>query len=1215
MAAQVTSVPSVLVVAPAAAAVAAHAAAVRASFAPVPLPPPSLEFCVSSSSYRVTDAGCSIWLHGTNARAETVAVRVDGFAPYVYLDVGPVTMAVGEAQARARALADTADSWLRLLALVASDAGIGQPTHRAIAYRSARAVTSYELVTSGAVKSVGARAGYESMLQRHYVKLVLLSPTLVRPLRALCALSAADVYVGSMRAAVDAVVARVRAFGARAAADDGSGVRRVARGSAHEQRARAVAAGSRALLLGVRRARGDARPSDEPDFERDDEVDLNERLEALAAEAAADEDAADEAECALADADAGAADGTALPDDDDGNGDADAGPRAAKRARPASDGDAANADFGMSSSSSSAAAVASSSSTTKRPRTMDDDVDTDVGASAKRARPAADSGATSTTTPTATTTTPHTAKRPRADTSDRVRPLVLELRARFEGSGVLLPSDVVTAAERPLALFEADIEFVTRYAVDAGFAPEQWVRLVPELARERTRRPSLVAVARDEARETRADVEYVVRRPDGVVLVERAGAQDALPPRPLASLDIENETAAELRDTSARAQRVLVVVVSTVDVLVDPNVRAPRLVSFMLNRPAAREYVRGADDDDAAAAAAALRSTVYVFDGDECALLSALETYLAALQADLAGYNVENYDLPYLALRAAMLGLGDGAFGTLSRTLDRPARLKDTSFSSRGAGRHENKAFVVEGVLVYDVLTVMKRHGAELRDHSLGAVASAVLGGETKDDVAYADINAHARTPAGRERLRVYCVVDTLLPLRIVGRLELLARAIEQARVVGASLDTIVRRGQNAQQASLLAREARARSLRLYTLSEAERLVLLASPPFMGATVIEPVRGYYTLPVLTLDAEGLYPNILRTTNGCPSTRVAVADIGRLGLVRGRDTWTQVVNGVEYATYVAESTGVRGFVPGICDRLLDWRKRVKRELALAKTYADVAGVAAGEARARVTGGDGAAAAYLASVPKLAAVYAAAEAARARLAAFTTADALETEAARARTHVGVLDARQLGIKVTANSLYGMLGAKTSRCPDETTAEMVTRDGRYKLETMKTAIEAKYSRARGSSIGARVIYGDTDSVFVALDAPMALDDVGRLGDEMADLATSLFFTVRASARTCVRAHAWRAGLWASPMSPRERRPDGVARARARTARPPSATSPSAARTRVPHPALPWRRVSRVGCARARATTTHAHARTSAPAGARTRATSVRRRVRSRD
>jgi len=82
--------------------------------------------------------------------------------------------------------------------------------------------------------------------------------------------------------------------------------------------------------------------------------------------------------------------------------------------------------------------------------------------------------------------------------------------------------------------------------------------------------------------------------------------------------------------------------------------------------------------------------------------------------------------------------------------------------------------------------------------------------------------------------------------------------------------------------------------------------------------------------------------------------------------------------------------------------------------------------------------------------------------------------------------ILDKRQLGYKVTANSLYGQCGSRTSTFYEKDVAASTTATGRMMIIYAKKIIEEVYGdRVYHSSYGAvkcnaEYIYGDTDSVF---------------------------------------------------------------------------------------------------------------------------------------
>lgn len=76
------------------------------------------------------------------------------------------------------------------------------------------------------------------------------------------------------------------------------------------------------------------------------------------------------------------------------------------------------------------------------------------------------------------------------------------------------------------------------------------------------------------------------------------------------------------------------------------------------------------------------------------------------------------------------------------------------------------------------------------------------------------------------------------------------------------------------------------------------------------------------------------------------------------------------------------------------------------------------------------------------------------------------------------ISVLEGLQLAFKVTANSLYGQLGAKTSAIFLKDIAASTTATGRKQLLLAKKFVEDNY---RNNLADAEVVYGDTDSIFV--------------------------------------------------------------------------------------------------------------------------------------
>ncbi|KAG6974768.1 hypothetical protein JG687_00000160 [Phytophthora cactorum] len=95
--------------------------------------------------------------------------------------------------------------------------------------------------------------------------------------------------------------------------------------------------------------------------------------------------------------------------------------------------------------------------------------------------------------------------------------------------------------------------------------------------------------------------------------------------------------------------------------------------------------------------------------------------------------------------------------------------------------------------------------------------------------------------------------------------------------------------------------------------------------------------------------------------------------------------------------------------------------------------------------------------------------------------------------------VLNARQLALKMISNVTYGYTAAGFSgRMPCAQLADAIVQTGRCTLEAAVRLIEGK------SDWNARVVYGDTDSVFVLLKG-RSKQHAFRIGQEIADAVTA--------------------------------------------------------------------------------------------------------------
>ena len=101
--------------------------------------------------------------------------------------------------------------------------------------------------------------------------------------------------------------------------------------------------------------------------------------------------------------------------------------------------------------------------------------------------------------------------------------------------------------------------------------------------------------------------------------------------------------------------------------------------------------------------------------------------------------------------------------------------------------------------------------------------------------------------------------------------------------------------------------------------------------------------------------------------------------------------------------------------------------------------------------------------------------------------------------------VYNGQQLAYKISMNSVYGFTGASKGMLPLVAIASTVTMRGRQMIEETKNYVEANFP-------GAKVRYGDTDSVMVEFDVggrtgQEALEYSWELGEQAAEQCTKLF------------------------------------------------------------------------------------------------------------
>jgi DNA polymerase elongation subunit (family B) len=346
-------------------------------------------------------------------------------------------------------------------------------------------------------------------------------------------------------------------------------------------------------------------------------------------------------------------------------------------------------------------------------------------------------------------------------------------------------------------------------------------------------------------------------------------------------------------------------------------------------------------------------------------------------------------------------------------------------------------------------------------EEELGAIAgSAARWAVVKDDVPPKEIfRLHRGSNKDRARVAAYCVQDCDLTLELYRKLEVFNEAMSMANVCSVPVSYIFTRGQGIKIESLIFKDCMVANQLIEMLPQSLHYGSGGGEQedsYEGAIVLDPEPGFYTeAPVGVCDFASLYPSTIISENISHDMLVWAKDYdneGKLikvshGSVEAEllappgtnftdiefDIWrpdpkdtrkhpTKIKVGIRLCRYAQPAGNVKGSLPTIVGKLLAARKAKRNEMA------------------------------------------------------KTEDPFKK---------ALLDAEQNAYKVTANSLYGQLGSGTFKIRLQHLAASVTAYGRKQILFAKDAIEEFYGpEAKDPRCSAKIVYGDTDSLFVCFN-----------------------------------------------------------------------------------------------------------------------------------
>jgi DNA polymerase elongation subunit (family B) len=340
----------------------------------------------------------------------------------------------------------------------------------------------------------------------------------------------------------------------------------------------------------------------------------------------------------------------------------------------------------------------------------------------------------------------------------------------------------------------------------------------------------------------------------------------------------------------------------------------------------------------------------------------------------------------------------------------------------------------------------------------------AVKWGLAKDDVSPQEIfRLTNEGPNERALIAKYCIQDCNLVHHLMRKIDVMTGYSEMAALCSVPLDFLVMRGQGIKLTSYVAKKCREKGALMPVLDKGS-----SDEGYEGAMVLEPKCNLYLEdPVACVDYGSLYPSSMISENISHDSKV---------LTREYDLGGKLIK--ETGEKNAAGHFIYDNLPGykyvdIMYNTYKWQHKggnVKAKMESVITGQKVCRFAQYQNDPKT--GQPSRAIMPAILQELLAARKA------------TRKLIEKEPDEFMKNI--LDKRQLSIKVTANSLYGQTGAKTSSFYEQDCAASTTAMGRTFLVYAQAVIEEGYKNATVQTkygllkTNAEYVYGDTDSVF---------------------------------------------------------------------------------------------------------------------------------------
>lgn len=432
-------------------------------------------------------------------------------------------------------------------------------------------------------------------------------------------------------------------------------------------------------------------------------------------------------------------------------------------------------------------------------------------------------------------------------------------------------------------------------------------------------------------------------------------------------------------------------------------------------------------------------------------LLEAWQEYLVRIDPDIiTGWNIFGFDLEFLHIRAVRCG----ADTTWGRVKDRPIlEVTEKNLSSSALGNNLLKMTPMVGRYVFDLFQDVKREH-KLESYSLNFVSKHFLKDQKNDMPVKEIFSRYAEgNPDRLGEVAEYCLKDTELPHALMAKLCQIQNQFEMAKACWVPLAFLSERGQQIKVFSQMAKKAR----------ELNFLIPTFRVPKTGLMCDGCSKWIPEYPCRHCEYDGVYQGatVLEAQTGAYYGPITALDFASLY------PSIMCAHNLCYSTLVMDPRYDN--LPGVVYETFGPHKFAQTD-AEGKPVVSLLPTILMDLKA-----------YRKKAKKLMAQH----------------EGTPLEA--------IYNGQQLAYKISMNSIYGFTGASKGMLPCVAIASTVTMRGRQMIEETKNYVEANFP-------GAKVRYGDTDSVMVEFDVQgrkgqEAIEYSWSLGERAAEECTRLF------------------------------------------------------------------------------------------------------------